>query len=78
MGHEKVEPIDLTPNADVIRERKHNRGKFGYIGFNVDSLRKEFIKTTPHLRIGLWVDNSIEQPHETVDYIMAKLGIELN
>lgn len=71
---EKVEPIVLTPTADVIREREHNRGKSGYIGFDVDSLHKEFLKTTP--RIGLWIDNSKEQPHETVEHIMNKLGIE--
>lgn len=76
MAPEKVEPIVLTPTADVIREREHNRGKAGYIGFDVDNLRKEFLKTTPH--IGLWIDNSVEQPHETVDHIMNELGIESN
>ena len=70
MAPEKVEPIVLTPTANVNREREHNRGKFDYIGFDVDILRKEFLKNTS--RIGLWIDNSIEQPHETVDYIMAK------
>lgn len=76
MAPEKVEPIVLIPNANVIRERERNRGKAGYIGFNVDGLREEFLKTTPH--IGLWIDNSIEQPHETVDHIMNELGMESN
>ncbi|PGZ94935.1 phosphotransferase [Bacillus pseudomycoides] len=76
MAPEKVESIVLIPNANVIRERERNRGKAGYIGFNVDGLREEFLKTTPH--IGLWIDNSVEQPHETVDHIMNELGMKSN
>ncbi len=48
----------LSEKESVIRERELNRDKAGYIGFDVDSLRKEFLKTTPH--IGLWIDNSVE------------------
>ncbi len=76
MAPEKVEPIVLIPNTDVIREREHNRSKDGYIGFDVARLRKEFLKTTP--KIGLWIDNSAEQPYETVEHIMNELGIESN
>lgn len=63
--------VVLTPRPEVVAAREEGRPKVGYrpgmTPFDLDdALRNE----TP--RIGLWLDTSEQEPHETVDDILGR------
>lgn len=65
---EPVQPIILCPNAETVAKREHGRPKTGYIGFDVETLHRDFMASTPP--VGLWIDNSRQRPEETVRAIL--------
>ena len=64
--------VVLTPRAEVVAQREEARGKDAYRdGFNnVSDLDVALREETP--RIGLWLDNSDQNPDETVDEIIER------
>jgi chloramphenicol 3-O-phosphotransferase len=63
--------VVLCPRADVLAEREQRRAKRGYDRLTVEQMLA-IVEGTP--RIGLWVDNSDQSVHETVDAILAGLN----
>jgi chloramphenicol 3-O-phosphotransferase len=64
--------VVLTPRAEVVARREEARRKEAYHdGFNnVSELDVALREETP--RIGLWLDNSDQNPDETVDEIIER------
>lgn len=60
--------VVLCPSAAVVAQREAQRGKKGYIGFDVAGLYQMFIEETP--RLGLWLDTSELTVEQTVDAIL--------
>ncbi len=70
-----VRTVVLCPNAETVKRREAARGKVGYSGFAVESLREMFLRETP--RIGYWIDSSNQTPEDTVAAIIEhfRLGV---
>lgn len=68
--------VVLAPRADVVVQREAQRSKTAYrAGFNsVGELDRALRQETPS--IGWWLDNSDQEPSETVDEIIER-GIDL-
>jgi cytidylate kinase len=64
--------VVLTPRPDVVARREAERSKVAYSdGFNsIRELDSALRQETPS--IGLWIDNTDQEPHETVDEIIAR------
>ena len=64
--------VVLTPRADVVARREAKRSKVAYRdGFNsIRELDTALRRETPS--IGLWLDNSDQEPNETVDEIIER------
>jgi hypothetical protein len=60
----------LNPDPPAIRRREKDPGLFDEWAW----LNEEIQTRTP--RIGLWIDNSLLTPDETVDFILAKVWAE--
>lgn len=60
--------VMLTPRREVVRERERGRGTTLWEQWEWldDEIR------TKTRRLGLWLDNSDQTPHETVDEILAR------
>jgi cytidylate kinase len=65
--------VVLTPRTDVVAEREAARNKTAYrVGsFTIGDLDRALRERTPH--IGLWIDNSDQDPSDTVDEILGRL-----
>jgi hypothetical protein len=68
--------VVLAPRADVVAQREAKRSKTAYRdGFNsITELDRGLREETPS--IGWWLDNSDQEPIETVDEIIAR-GLDL-
>ena len=73
LAPETAQIIALCPNIATIKHREQQRDKTGYSSFDVEQLYHAFMNETP--RIGLWVDSSGQTPEQTVEEIVARLGI---
>jgi ribosomal protein S18 acetylase RimI-like enzyme/predicted kinase len=64
--------VVLHPRPDVVAGREASRHKVGYPdgGFTIHELHGALLDETP--RLGLWLDNSDQTPHETVDAILVR------
>ena len=74
MGDYPVHTVVLCPDCETIRRREAERGKKGYTGFDVEPLYAAFMEETP--RVGLWVNNAMQSPEETAEYILQYAGCE--
>ncbi|WNE97814.1 AAA family ATPase [Streptomyces luomodiensis] len=65
--------VVLAPGPEAVTRREASRHKSGYGGpWTVDVLDDVLRRHTP--RRGLWLDTSIQTPHQTVDQILADLA----
>ena len=62
--------VALYPSAVAVAQREAQRGKKGYVGFEVEGLHRLFMEETP--RVGLWLDSSELSADETVDAILRR------
>lgn len=64
--------VVLVPLADVVAQREAARAKRGYgdDAIGIGELDRALRNETP--RIGFWLDNSDQDPDETVDEIVAR------
>ena len=62
--------VALCPSAGAVAQREAQRGKKGYVGFDVDGLYRLFMEETP--RLGLWLDTTDLTVTETVDAILER------
>jgi len=67
-----VRVVVLCPDMDTICMREQIRGRKGYTGYMLEPLYRAFMDETP--RVGLWLDNSLLSPQETVDQILEFYG----
>ena len=62
--------IALCPSIEAVERREAQRGKKGYIGFDVAGLHRVFLEETP--RVGLWLDTTEMTVEETVQAILQR------
>jgi len=64
--------VVLTARAEVVARREAKRTKVAYRGgsISIEQLDRALRQDTP--RIGLWLDNSDQQPDETVEEIIER------
>ncbi|HLM19019.1 MAG TPA: AAA family ATPase [Acidimicrobiia bacterium] len=64
--------VVLTPRADVVARREAERAKTAYREdvASIEQLDRALRQDTPS--IGLWLDNSDQQPAETIDEILER------
>lgn len=67
--------VVLAPDEKTITAREKARGKTGYGVWRVAELNHILQNDTP--KIGMWLDNSVLTPEETVEEILAKMELEL-
>jgi cytidylate kinase len=67
--------VVLTPRVDVVARREAERGKVAYRNglMEIEQLDRALRQDTPP--IGLWLDNSDQQPADTVEEIIER-GLE--
>jgi predicted kinase len=65
--------VVLCPSPEVVAGREASRSKTGYGAWTVEALDRALRTETP--RIGLWLDTSALTPAETVDTLLAHLGL---
>ena len=66
--------IVLTPSADELFRREHERAKTAYgTAAEIDSMLRAFTEETP--RIGTWIDSSHLTVDGTVDAVFGVLGL---
>jgi adenylylsulfate kinase-like enzyme len=72
---EPVHLVVLRPSVETIERRHEQRrqasGKTAYRGTFSPTRNDRDLATTPH-DLGLWLDTSNQQPHETVQEILAR------
>ena len=62
--------VVLLPSLEAVAAREAARAAKAYERFRVGELYGRFAGGTP--RLGLWLDTSGQEPHQTVDEILAR------